>query len=149
MTCFWTGIIQSLKKNGIKNEKTNVKEFIEMLKQENKRTNANGVLWNGETITDKQMEENVARIDELNIETIGQGYDCSSCDAFLFLVSAVFKVHIEHMYMGHKILYMYTYDDLSEKNDNDDCVDSNVNGDDVIAIKTIKVKSNKGHFWCD
>jgi hypothetical protein len=88
------------------------------------------VYWNDTELTEQQIQENNDRIINLDISSIIHGYDCSSCDPFLLLVSQIYRIDIKHNYNGHIISYKY-------KNPNkDDC------------NKMLYFISDKGHFWC-
>ena len=83
------------------------------------------IKWNGETLTDKQLEENFEHIRDFNVNSIGGGYLCSTCDPFLFLVCQLFQVDINHNYRGYMMRYRITN-----------------------PIKTLNFESNSGHFRC-
>lgn len=125
MTCFWDGIISSLdindyKKIGI-DKKPSPRDFVINLKKHNIKTS--NVLWCNNKITDKQLGENYEAINNYDIKTINKGYFCSTFDPFLFLISEIFKLNIQHCYLKNTINY------------------KNINN-----IKNIKYKSNKNHF---
>ena len=48
------------------------------------------VLWNGQSLRQQEMEENLKHIKEYNIQTICRGYLCSSCDPFLLLICQIY-----------------------------------------------------------
>lgn len=131
MTCFWNGILKSLDDNEIKsvlgvNRKPQPQEFVRLLK--NKAVLTRDVKWNGNKLTNKEMNENLLRIKELNENSIGSCYDCSSCDPFLLLISQLFKVDIVHNFLQTPIKYTYVGNSKNQK--------------------TKKYFSNRGHFWC-
>ena len=126
MTCFWDGILKTLNNNDFNLVVPNMKKirninFVVFLKNKNIKTN--NVKWNGQNLTQKQLEENFEHIKVFNPNTIGGGYLCSTCEPFLFLVAELFKVNINHNYMGHVMQYR---------------IDN--------ARKTLNFRSNKGHF---
>jgi hypothetical protein len=131
MTCFWDGCIQAIGtdilKNIMRNNHVNSRTFVDFLK--NNIVYTPHVLWNNELLTKKQLDENHEHVLNLDVGSIRGGYDCSTFDPFLFLISQLFKIHIIHDYNGHIITYQY-------------------NGPDAIAPMTMQVKSDKGHFWC-
>ena len=116
MTCFWDGLRQGLNVNS-SNE-----EFISFLKTKNtKKTN---VLWNNNSLSDKELEENFIHIEEFNMKSIRNGYDCSTCDPFLILICEVYNINIKHNYNGNIIKY--------HRGNN---------------LNTINFSSDLGHFW--
>lgn len=140
MTCFWDGIIQSLLKNKIIPNNSSKKpiDFVKYLKEHNKKTI--NVTCNNEKLTDKQLQENYEHINQLKIENINQGYDCSTFDPFLFLVSQHFQVDIIHRYCNIPIKYTYT---LPKNKDSKIIYNTQVHQNK----KTLIVFSNKRHFW--
>ena len=95
MTCFWDGIIQSLtlkdfQKFGLKS-KPKAKQLVKFLKKKNVETPL--IKWNNEILIPKTLKENKTRIKDLDINSIKHGYDCSSCEPFLLLVSKLFIVN--------------------------------------------------------
>lgn len=125
MTCFWTNIILSLNIEDFKllnfNKKPSIIKFINTLKTKNKKKN--NILWQGQKISQKQLEENFLHIKDFNINTINNGYLCSICDPFLILICELLNINIEHTYLNILIIY---------KNEN--------------SNKTLKYKSSKSHF---
>jgi len=117
MTCFWNGIMKSL------DIRSSPLEFAKMLK--NKAVITRDVTWNNTEISEKQLDENYQRVINLDLNSINNGYDCSTFEPFLFLVSQVFQVDIKHHFMNNILYY---------KNK-------------IRSIKTITVYSNIGHFW--
>ena len=125
MTCFWDGILHNLTNEDFqrtfKINKPNNKNFVNLLKQNLKKTK--DLTWNGEALTDNQLNENYEHIRDFNVNSIHNGYLCSTCDPFLFIVCELFNVDINHNYCGHMMKYR-------TKN----------------PIKTLNFKSNRGHF---
>ena len=125
MTCFWDGILHHLKDEDFQRifqiNKPNNKNFVELLKTNLRKTK--DIIWNGYTLTDKQLEENYEHVKDFNINSIRSGYLCSICDPFLFLVCELFRVDINHKYCGYNMTYRV-------KN----------------PTKTLNFKSNSGHF---
>ena len=74
-------------------------------------------------LSKKQLQENYHHIIEFNPNTINSGYDCSICDPFLFLVSHLFQVDINHDYNGHLMRYRVPN-----------------------SFKLLNFRSNTGHF---
>jgi len=107
MTCFWDGILKSLKKDdldyvGYKKSKT-PNEFITFLKKNKKKMN--NVLWQNNTLRDQELKEHLMWIDEYNIKSIVNGHLTSVCDPFLLLICELFCVNIKHQYNKHTIFY--------------------------------------------
>ena len=133
MTCFWQGIINALKdkilllhNSAVSNKLKSLTPQQTILILKKYSTPTIDVLWNDQPLSNKQYDENMQRIETLNINTINQGYDCSTCEPFLLLISQLFCVNIEHDYNGSLVTY------------------TNIQNKDNYLIK---FKSNKGHFW--
>ena len=114
MTCVWNGLINKLKLN------ISVHNLYEKIKNENKITE--NVIINGLELTENQKKENYERIS--NISNIHNGYDMSTCDPLLILISELYEVNIRHAFNQYVILYFNTK-----------------------ANNTINVCSNNNHFW--
>lgn len=125
MTCFWSGLLGCLHQYDFRRigilRKPSIRNFVTLLKSRNKITE--NVLWQDTKLTDKFKKECFESVKELNVNSINNGYLCSTCDPFLILVSELFKVNINHRYCNTMIKYK--------------CIN---------AVKTINVKSNRGHF---
>ena len=104
MTCFWDGIIRSLTQEDLQllnsNKNINNKDFILLLKK------------------------NYEMVKNFNENNINQGYDCSSCDPIMILLSELFNITIHHNFNGNIIKYTY-----------------------IEPRKTINYKSNQSHFY--
>ena len=116
MTCVWDGLIKALHK------KCTPQMFVIYLKKNNQYTP--NIICNNGKLTQNQMVENFNRINEIDINKLRQGYDCSAFDPVLFLCSHLFNVNIIHEFHRVKIEYY-----------------------NPLARQTIKVYSNRGHFW--
>jgi len=129
MTCFWDGILSSLDNHDLKlidiSEKPPILQFINTLK--NKNTKTNHILWNNNQITSKQLIENFTHVKDFSTSNINNGYLCSTFEPFLFLIAQLFSIDIIHNYNGNIIKY------------------TNIEK----SRKTVKYKSNTGHFWKD
>ena len=121
MTCFWDSINNALRLN------INSRSIVSLLKNNNKKTV--NVLWNGTPLTEQQMDENFERINTINIDGIGSGYDCSTFDPVLFLVSELYRVDIKHTFIDTTINYKYK------------------NTDTLICNRQLNFNSDRGHFW--
>jgi hypothetical protein len=128
MTCFWDGIIKSLKKEDfdyVKFDKSKSPvNLINFLKKNNKKMI--NVLWQNNILREQEMEEHLSWINEYNINDISNGHLTSICDPFLLLICELFCVNIKHQYNKYCIMYV-------NKNK---------------ARKTLIFSSNNGHFVC-
>ena len=126
MTCFWDGILANLKEEdfqrSLRVSKPNNRNLVDLLMKNNTLDTRN-IIWNGKNITEQETKENYEHIKNFNINSIGNGYLCSSCDPFLILICELFKVNINHKYLGNMIKYQ-------------------VNN----PVKTLNFSSNRGHF---
>ena len=116
MTCVWDGIIRKLKLN------MTPSQLVTYLKRNNRVTPK--ILCNGTQLTKQQQKENYTRIK--NINSITQGYDCSSCDPLLYLISKLYRITIIHEFCGTTITYKR---------------------DHRYNRPRIKFYSNSSHFW--
>ena len=112
MTCFWDALISSIKNedfHNIFNYEYNLrphpKEFVSLLK--NKNIITNNVLWNNTELSKQQLDENFHAINQLDDNSINNGYDCSIFDPYLFLICEILEITIEHNYNGHLITYKH------------------------------------------
>ena len=130
MSCFWRGLLECLKLNEL-NETfggTAVRrpvEFAKLLKNHNTRTPH--VTWQGEKLSEKQMDENVEAIRDYNISHVNSGYWCSTCDPMMCLVCEIFRVDIDHKFLRTMIRYRYVGENPRNR--------------------LIKCGNNRGHFW--
>ena len=130
MSCFWNGILQQLTAGDLKllelSQKT-PQQLVQALKKKVQKTP--NVRWNGNPLSEKELDENLEHIRSYNVRTINHGYWCSTCEPFLLLLAELLKVHIHHNYCRAAIHYTFVGDVI---NDN---------------IRTLKFGSNRGHFW--
>jgi len=130
MSCFWDSLIKSITQDDLNtyfdhnNTKINPHNLVTILKNVNKKTP--NILWNNTILTEKMLEENVEAIYCYDINQVQNGYYCSTCDPFLFLLADYLEITIIHNYNNHIMTY-------SHKNNN---------------RYTIKINSDKGHCWC-
>ena len=126
MTCFWDGLMKGIINEDYKHlgkdysKKTRI-NLINILKSENRLTK--DIMWNGKMLIEKELRENYEAVKNYDIEKIGNGHLCSTCDYMLLLICDLFKIDIEHKYLNNIMRY------TNSKNKN-----------------KIYVKSNKGHF---
>ena len=106
MTCFWDGIFKSLNQDDFKfigETKTNIQNFINILKIKNKQMN--DVLWQKTKLKKQEIKEHMEAIKDYKVSKIHGGHLTSSCDSFLLLVCQLFQVKIIHRYMKNIIIY--------------------------------------------
>ncbi len=135
MTCFWDGLLKGLSDeklwislNGKKI--TNSRNLPNFLKQNRNiiMDNVKNITWNNNYLTKQECKEHVDAIENLDINKIGGGYLCSTCDSFLILVCCLFKINIFHKYNSITMSYLYHENDCKMN-------------------KSIFVESDRGHFW--
>ena len=125
MTCFWDGILHNLTNEDFQrtfqiNKPTNT-NFVNLLKNNLRKTK--DLTWNGETLSENQLNENYEHIRDFDVNSIHNGYLCSTCDPFLFLVCELFNIDINHNYCGYLMKYKVRN-----------------------PIKQLNFKSDSGHF---
>ena len=131
MSCFWIGLInaidiESFQKLGYtKKDRPSPGEFIQLLKSHVVRTSQ--VKWNGNSLSAKELDENFEHVKSLNIHSVNQGYDCSSCDPILLLVFQILRRNIEHNYL-QKYCMLYQHNNPT-------------------TDQPLQFASNAGHFW--
>ena len=131
MSCFWDAILNKIKTQDFQkifnhSGKPNPETFAKMLIKDNVKTE--NVLWNSQIMKEKQLQENYEHIQEYDVSNVNQGYDCSTCDPFLFLICELFNINIQHIYLGNTFEYTHK---------------KNVFNNNY----TIKLQSDKGHMW--
>lgn len=131
MSCFWDSLIKTINSedkntyfNTILNVPLNPHNFVIILKEINKRTE--NVLWNNEELTEKQKIENKEAVDEYDVNTVNNGYYCSTFEPFLFLLVEYLKIEIDHNYNGNMIFYR----------------------NKIETRYKIVINSDSGHCWC-
>mgnify|MGYP006095437635 CR=1 FL=1 len=131
MSCFWDTLIKTINSedkntyfNTILNVPLNPHNFVIILKEINKLTE--NILWNNEELTEKQKIENKAAIDEYDVNTINNGYYCSTFEPFLFLLVEYLKIEVEHKYNDNMIFYR----------------------NKIETRYKIVINSDSGHCWC-
>jgi hypothetical protein len=130
MSCFWDSLIKSVKNEDLdiyfdnKNFKINPHNFVTILKNINKHTT--NILWNNTLLSKQMLEENVEAINNYDVNQVQNGYYCSTCDPFLFLLSEYLNIIIIHNYNNNIMTY-------SPK---------------INSRYTIKISSDNGHCWC-
>lgn len=123
MTCFWDSILASINQEDYKlfgEKKMNNQQFIQKLKDKNKISDT---LWQNQPLRNQEKKEHFEAIKGYNISGIGGGHLTSICDSFLLLICDLLKINIEHRFLNIDIKYSIPH-----------------------ARKTLRFKSNKGHF---
>ena len=126
MSCFWDSLIQSISnedKTNFFNNNINPIDFAKTLKQKNTLTL--NVTWNNENLTTQFLDENKQAIDSYDTNTIYNGYYCSTCEPFLFLLCELLNIEIQHNYNNNLMIY------------------KNIKNNRYI----IKINSDNGHCW--
>ena len=124
MTCFWDSIIASLNSEDARILGINAIHktiFIQRLKEKNKLVD---VLWQGKPLRMQEKKEHFEAVKNYNVNSIKNGHLTSICDSFLLLICDLLNVNIEHKYLNNTIRYQ------TERK----------------CRKTLKFKSNNGHF---
>jgi hypothetical protein len=128
MTCFWDGILLSLNNDDFLilnfNKKPTIYDLVQKLKQYNTLTL--NILWQSSVLSHRQNAENFQHVRDFDINSIYQGYLCSSCDPFLCLICELLHVNIIHVYNGTSIYYIFNQ---------------------INEGKNLRFESNIGHFW--
>ena len=80
MTCFWSGLLGCLHQYDFRRigilRKPSIRNFVTLLKSRNKITE--NVLWQDTKLTDKFKKECFEAVKELNVNSINNGYLCST-----------------------------------------------------------------------
>jgi len=107
MSCFWDTLINKINKNDIHNvlkiDNINPTNFAKELIKKNKLVNT--ILVNNKETTKNQQKENYEHIKDYDISTINDGYNCSTFDPFLILISDLFSITINNNYDNNLIIY--------------------------------------------
>jgi len=108
MTCFWNGILKSLKKEDFDfvkyNNVKNPVNFIKFLKKN--KIEMNNVLWQNNKLKKQEIKEYLTWIDDYDINGIKNGHLTSVCDPFLLLICELFNVNIKHHYNKCVVVYV-------------------------------------------
>lgn len=127
MSCFWDTLLKRIKSNDLiyllNNDKITPINFALKLKKKNKIVK--NIIINGKKITKNQQNENYNHIINYNINTINDGYYCSTFDPFLILIANIFSITINNNFDNNLIIYKpYIY-----------------------SRYEIELKNNKGHMY--
>ena len=110
MTCVPDSLISKLKKDDYKlinlESKPNANKFMEAIKKNNRKTY--NVTWQGYKLNERELIENIERIKNIELNKIGSGYLCSSCDPLLLLYCEIFFLGIDINFNGTTIKYRNT-----------------------------------------
>ena len=135
MSCVWYSVLQAIHQDYstcndcvLKHKMLalNITTLVELLKYNNVKTS--NVVWNLISMSNQQLDENYNRIEQINVNDINIGYDCSTCDPLFYLLCTIFKVNVIHHYMGNIMEYKYDTDTIHPRKIYEFCSDS-------------------GHFW--
>ena len=131
MSCFWDAILNKIRQEDFKiilnlKEKPSPKDFAKALQKKNIKTE--GIMWNSQFLSQKQLDENYQHIHNYDISTINQGYDCSICDPFLLIICELFQINLKHIYLDKTIDYTHKQNVFNNN-------------------YTISLQSNKNHMW--
>ncbi len=108
MTCVWNALLAKIQSSDLRtlmgvNNNPTPRELVRSLKAKNCATV--GVKWQGTALTRQQISENMKWIENHDIGTIGNGYDCSACDAYIILVCFLLNAQVHHQYLNTRIVY--------------------------------------------
>ena len=110
MSCFWDSLINIINISDFKhylkynnNNKPTPQLFANLLNQHNLKTS--NIIWNNIDLTEKQLDENYEAVNCYDTSTVNNGYYCSTFEPFLFLVSELFEVSIQHNFNGSNQFY--------------------------------------------
>lgn len=107
MTCFWDALLNKLRDEDLRNllrgGPRTPRNLVLALKRENRQTTT--VRWQGQALSPQQLTENVEWVQTHDVNTIQNGYDCSTADPYLLLVSWLLRVRIHHRYLRSDIVY--------------------------------------------
>ena len=111
MSCFWDALIKHIKNEDLKiilqEQKISPINIVKSLINKNKIINT--VKINNLELTEKQKTENLDHVKNYNIDTINNGYFCSTCDPFLILISDLLSITINNNYNQNIIEYKPIY----------------------------------------
>jgi hypothetical protein len=137
MTCFWDALIAGLPSElfqldtqigtSLRQRRMDPMTFVSFLQSKNKQTSH--VQINKEYLSQQRQEENFESIRIFDKNFIHQGYWCAYEDPFLFIISELFQINIQHNFCGH--LCNYIYCDPESK---------------IIGSKTLYLHSSNGHM---
>ena len=133
MTCFWNGLYHKLSDDDFKfiNEIKckSLQDLITLLKRYFNLFDIDYIFYHGsdgkiEPLSKQFLSECKKAVLDYNIESMYNGYYCSTCDPFLILVCMLFKITIEHKYINVDIKYIPRE-----------------------SRRKISCNSDSGHFW--
>lgn len=129
MSCFWDGILDSMKPKVFKAFGFKKKPTHESLIGYFKRNNVevSSILYNGNELSEREIKENYDWIKNYKPKTFNDGTDCSASNPFLFLYCHLFGASVIHHYYGTEIRY--------ENTEN--------------SLRVVTFMSNIDHFWFD
>lgn len=122
MSCFWDALIKKIKYNDLYYLTNNdiINPINLALKLKEKNIIVNNIFVNKKQITNKQQKENFEHINIYKVNTINNGYNCSTFDPFLILISKLLSITIKNNFNNHLIIYepyIYSRYTINLKND--------------------------------
>jgi len=144
MSCFWDSLLNSLNKEDcvkLNLIKKTPKNLANRLKQNSHKQISTKC--QNKSLTGQQREEIRIHIDKYDINTINNGYLCSTCDPFILLFCEILQIDINHKYLNNTIIY-------STDNSRTEYFKSNLGHMEYINSKSkiiniIKKKNNQIH----
>ena len=111
MSCFWDALIKHIKNEDLKiilrEQKITPLNLVNSLITKNKIVNK--IKINNLELSEKQKKENFDHIKDFDLNTINDGYLCSTCDPFLILISDLLSININNNYNNNLIEYKPIY----------------------------------------
>ena len=111
MSCFWDALIKHIKNEDLKiilrEQKITPLNLVNSLITKNKIVNT--IKINNLELSEKQKKENFDHIKDFDLNTINDGYFCSTCDPFLILISDLLSININNNYNNNLIEYKPIY----------------------------------------
>ena len=111
MSCFWDALIKHIKNEDLKiilrEQKITPLNLVNSLITKNKIVNT--IKINNLELSEKQKKENFDHIKDFDLNTINDGYLCSTCDPFLILISDLLSININNNYNNNLIEYKPIY----------------------------------------
>lgn len=107
MSCFWDSLINKIRLNDLKYilNTSNINPLILATKLKEKNLIVKNIIVNKKKITINQQKENFKHIENYNVDTINDGYDCSTFDPFLILICKLLSITINNQYDNNLIIY--------------------------------------------
>ena len=107
MSCFWDALIKHICDKdliNLLNNSINPSKLANYLKSNNKIVNT--IKINNLELSKKQKTENFEHVKNYNINSINDGYDCSTSDPFLILIADLLSITIINNFNNIYIKYI-------------------------------------------